>query len=514
MTTASPRFDLTTAIDYANGEPHLGHAFEKIGTDVIARYHRLRGFDVHFLTGMDEHGQKVAQAAAERGVTPQDFVDDIAARFREMWKVLDISYDQFIRTSDAAHKSGVRALIKRIHDASPDDFYEKTYEGWYCVGCELFKRENEIVDGKCILHPTRTLEWTQERNWFFRLTKYGPFLRRLLEERPTFLGPESRRNEILALIDQGLEDISITRSRLAWAIPFPLASSSGEVQGTWVWFDALPNYLTATGYPDKIWKERWPADLHVIGKDITRLHSVVWPAMLQAAEMPLPHRVWAHGFVQSGGERFSKSAGVKLQLSEAIGRFGADAFRYFLMREVPFDADGNFSWERFEDRYNADLANALGNLASRSLAMVEKYFGGVVPAAAHTSLDERDADEIAAYHSAMDGSRGYLLHEGLQAVWRSVANGNEYVDRQAPWKLAKDPAQHGVLAETMAALVRQIARQAVMLFPFMPQKSAELWGQLGGPGSPGDQRFDGLLSLDPSGWQVKKGAPLFPKEQA
>ncbi|MEO7966012.1 MAG: methionine--tRNA ligase, partial [Gemmatimonadaceae bacterium] len=304
------RFYLTTAIDYANGDPHLGHAFEKIGTDVIARYHRLAGRDVHFLTGMDEHGMKVAQTAAERGTTPQEFVDSIARRFQDMWKRLSISYDQFIRTSDAPHKAGVRALIKRIHDAAPDDFYEKTYEGWYCVGCELFKRESEIVDGKCVLHPTRTLEWTHERNWFFRLTKYEGFLKRLFAERPDFLAPESRRNEVLSLIAQGLEDISITRSRLAWAVPFPLATSDGVPKGTWVWFDALPNYLTATGYPEKGWRDRWPADLHVIGKDITRLHAVVWPAMLQAAEIPLPRRVWAHGFVQLGGERFSKSAGV------------------------------------------------------------------------------------------------------------------------------------------------------------------------------------------------------------
>ena len=273
----------------------------------------------------------------------------------------------------------MRALIERIHEVSPDDFYEKSYDGWYCVGCELFKRDNEIVDGKCVLHPTRELQWTEERNWFFRLTKYEGFLRERFAEQPDFLAPESRRNEILSLIDQGLEDISVTRSRLSWAIPFPIPTSDDVPQGTWVWFDALPNYLTATGFPESGWETRWPADLHVVGKDITRLHAVVWPAMLEAAKLPLARRVWAHGFVNLGGERFSKSAGVKLELSEAIERFGADAFRYFLMREVPFDADGNFSWERFEERYNADLANAWGNLASRTISMIEKYCDGVVP---------------------------------------------------------------------------------------------------------------------------------------
>jgi methionyl-tRNA synthetase len=507
-------FYITTAIDYANGEPHVGHAYEKIGADAIARYHRLGGDDVLFVTGLDEHGQKVAQAAADKGVSPQEFVDDMASRFEAMWQRLLVSYDTFWRTTDAQHKQGVRALIKRIHENNPDDFYEKSYEGWYCVGCELFKRDDEIVDGKCVLHPTRELQWTTERNWFFRLTKYAPFLKKLFAERPEFLEPETRRNEILSLLEQGLEDISITRARLTWAIPFPLKTSTGEEQGTWVWFDALPNYLTATGFPVSGYKDRWPAQLHVIGKDITRLHTVIWPAMLQAAEIALPERVWAHGFVLLGGERFSKSSGVRLDLVEASDRYGADALRYFLLREVPFDTDGTFSFERFDDRYNADLANSLGNLASRAISMVEKYCEGVVPKGEHVELDRADAADLAEYHKAMDGTNGYLLHEGLRRVFATATRGNEYVQASQPWALAKDPAKRAELETVLAALVRQLARHAIHLAPFMPTKSQEIWVQIGGQGEVKDQRFANVETLDVTGWRVAKGASLFPKPQS
>ena len=498
---------LTCAIDYANGDPHHGHAFEKIGADAIARYRRLRGDEVHFLVGMDEHGQKVAQEAASRGVDPQALVDDIAARFADMWRRLSISSDQFIRTTDAAHKAGVANLIERIFERSPDDFYEKAYSGWYCVGCESFKQDSEIVDGKCVLHPTRTLDWVEETNWFFRLSAYTDRLRELISG-DGFLRPRSRKNEMLALLDQGLEDISASRSRFTWGVPFPRPSSRGESQTTYVWFDALPNYLTATGFPGEGYERRWPADLHVIGKDITRFHAIIWPAMLMAAELPLPRQVWAHGFVLLGGERFSKSSGVTLDMNEAMSKYGPDALRYFLLREVPFDGDGNFSWERFDDRYNAELANAFGNLASRTISMVERYRDGVVPAAEAGDTDAADLEDLDDYHRAMDD---LLLHEALKAVWRTVTRANEFVDRSAPWKLAKDPAAAAQLDGVLASLIRRLARQAIALYPFMPGKAEELWASLGAPGAIADQRFADLGNVDVGGWKVLKGAGLFPR---
>jgi len=495
------KFYLTTAIDYANGDPHIGHAYEKIGADVVARHHRLNGDDVWFLIGMDEHGQKVAQAAAARGVSPQQQVDDIAARFEAMWKKLGISNDQFIRTTSPAHIAGVQTLIERIFEKSPNDFFEKSYSGHYCVGCESFKTDAEIENGHCVLHPTRTLEWVSETNWFFRLSAYRDKLLAHHEKHPEFCQPEHRRNEILALLRGGLEDISASRSRVEWGVPFPRPTSAGDQQSMYVWFDALPNYLTGTGFPNAGYEQRWPAQLHVIGKDITRFHCVIWPAMLMAAQLPLPERVWAHGFVNFAGEKLSKSAGVKLDVNEAIGKFGPEAFRYFLMREVPFDADGNFSYERFAERYNADLANGLGNLASRVLAMVEKYCGGVVP-----KLDEPEPEPD---DDSMDR---LLLHARLDFIFGRVSQANAMIAEFEPWKVAKDSARRDDLEYFLASMIRILAYVARDLNPFMPETAAKLWSQLGGPGNV-DAPAKGAPELDVSGWRVKKGDALFPKTE-
>ena len=503
------RFYLTTAIDYANGDPHIGHAYERFGADAIARYRRLRGDDVHFLIGMDEHGQKVQQVAEAEGITPQALADRISALFRRTWDRIGISYDQFIRTTEADHKKGVRALIERIYERNPDDFYEKEYEGLYCVGCELFKREAEIVDGRCAIHPTRVLEQKTERNWFFRLSKYAAFAREL-NSRPGFTLPEARRNEILALIDSGLEDISVTRARLQWGIPWPRPLSTGETQVTWVWFDALPNYLTATGFPEAGWESRWPAQLHIVGKDITRLHCVIWPCMLHAAGLPAPERVWGHGFALFKGEKVSKSSGVVFDLDEAIDRYGPDAFRYFLLREIPWDADGSYTWERFDERYTADLADAFGNLASRVLAMLGRYRGGVVPGAPATELDAAGGEAVTRYADAMDA---LLLHKGAAAAWELVTFANGYVERRAPWAQARAKDDAG-LDETLGSLARCLARLSILVSPFVPAAAARLWSALGlGDSLPAQGGWTALASPGTEGKQTSKIPPLFPKPE-
>ena len=505
------RFYLTTAIDYANGDPHLGHALEKIGADAICRFHRQLGDDVWFLIGMDEHGQKVAQTAEQAGMAPQAFVDRVAARFEAMWATLGISHDQFMRTSAPAHHAAVTDLLERIFAQSPEDFYERSYTGRYCVGCESFKQPADITEGRCALHPTRALQDVTERNWFFRLSAYAERLKAHLAAHPEFLQPAARRNEILALLDQGLEDVSASRARFAWGVPFPRPLSDGEIQTTYVWFDALPNYWTAQFFPGS--RAPWPASVHVVGKDITRFHTVIWPAMLMAAGLPLPEMVWAHGFISLGGERFSKSAGVKLELAEAIARFGPDAFRYYLLRDIPFDGDGAFSWERFEAVYTAELANGLGNLASRTTAMLEKYCDGVVPAGARDAADEADLADYAEARRALDGSRGFPVHEALEAIVRTVGRANQAIQDAKPWVLAKDPAQRPTLERVLASLTRQLARQAVYLAPFMPGKAEALWTALGGPGTAAGTSFAAADALDCTGWRVTKGEGLFPRPE-
>ena len=516
-------FYITTAIEYANGEPHLGHAFEKVGADAIARFRRLLGHDVRLLVGTDEHGQKVAQAAAVAGVTPRIQAERITAAFRRAWDELGISYTEFSRTTDPRHIAGVLTLIGRIRERDPDAFHERSYEGLYCVGCEGFKTEHNLDAGACPLHPTRPLERVAETNWFFRLSRYQRFLADFLRDHPTFVQPESRRNEVLAFVERGLEDVSITRANLDWGIRFPLAStgdSAGEThQVVYVWFDALPNYLTAVGYPESGWDAHWPAQCHVVGKDITRFHCALWPAILHAAGLPQPEQIWIHGFVSADGKRLSKSEGVWVDLRDAIDRFGPDALRYYLLREIPFDGDGDFSWERLDARYTADLANTLGNLVSRVSALVARHCPhGLVPSAParpdHVEEQELERREELGLREYVDAFTGNRPHRGLAAVWDVLADANGFVTRAAPWALAADPAQRATFERTLVLLIRLLARQTVLLSPALPGKAEEIWNTLGGPGSVHDQRIAGLRALDPTGWRVRKSAPLFPKPGA
>jgi methionyl-tRNA synthetase len=497
------KYYLTTAIDYSNGDPHLGHALEKIGADCIARYRRLRGDDVHFLMGMDEHSQSVIQAAADNGVEPIQWVDDMAARFVEFWGRLHCSHNDWIRTTEPRHVHAVQTLLSRIQERHPDDLFLGEYEGLYCVGCEEFKQPNQIEDDHCIEHPTLVLEATRETNHFFRLSAYGDRLLDLIQSSRFRVEPAIRRNEVLRLIESGLQDISISRSRFPWGIPFP-----GDADHTvYVWFDALINYLSATGFPEPGFDRLWPADLHIIGKGISRFHCVIWPAMLLAADLPLPEEVWAHGYVQWEGAKMSKTAGTAVSLDNAIERHGPDPLRYFLLREIGFEGDGNFTWERFDERYTADLADGLGNLASRVLAMLGKYRDGVVPDSAGTSLDETGRQAVGDYQERMDALD---LRGGAEAAWDLVAAANVYVAQTAPWALAKE-GKDEELDATLAALARSLYRLGVLVSPYMPEKAGELLEALGQPADPGPQAWNDLADTPMTGARTTKGAGLFPK---
>jgi len=497
-------FYITTAIDYVNGAPHVGHAYEKIATDVIARHMRQRGGDVFFLTGADEHGEPVADAAAAEGIAPQELADRNTARFKALLPVLEISNDFYIRTTDDEHERRVQEVMQRIHDNGYT--YKGLYEGWYCPRCADFKVENEILEGNlCPIHQI-ALTRESEENWFFKLSEFQTELEALYADHPSFVMPLARYNEALSFIQSGLQDVSLSRRHLKWGVTVPWDPD----HVFYVWFDALLNYYTALGYarPGADLTELfWPATFHIIGKDILKFHTVFWPAMLMAAGLPIPEHVFVHGFLLGAdGRKMSKSLGNVLDPFEVIDALGADALRFYLMREVQFGADGAVGPEAARARYEAELANEYGNLASRTVAMVRRYRDGVVPEVEVDPVLRGEFDRLV--DDIIDLMDGAEVTAALDLVWQRVRRCNRYVEERAPWQLAKDDAAAHELNVVLATLTEAVRVISVLLSPYLPDATAKLLDALGSP----------VLSLDGaafaprgSGALLEPLEPLFPR---
>lgn len=511
-------FYITTPIYYVNDVPHIGHAYTTIAADVLARFHRLLGDDVFFLTGTDEHGQKIEQEAKKNKETPLELANRVVEKFKEIWTVLNISYDDFIRTTEERHKKTVENIVNQI--IANGDVYLGKYEDWYCVSCETFFTETQLIDGRCPnVECRRSVQKLKEESYFFRMSKYEKRLLDHVDKHPEFIQPEVRRNEVISFVKEGLRDLSISRTTFDWGIPMPqTAKTATKKHVIYVWFEALMNYLTAISYgaDNKKFNPYWSNVTHLVGKDILRFHAVYWPAMLMSIGVPLPTRIFAHGWWTSEGEKISKSKGNVIDPLEMVSKFGLDAFRYFLLREIPFGVDGNFSRKAFITKTNSDLANDLGNLLSRATNMISKYCGGKVPPK-EASPEAPDRELIDLSQRVVSETKKYIdeiaFSKALSSIWTLVRSTNQYIEKSAPWKLAKEKKQKRV-EQTLYNTLESLRIAALLIYPFMPDSAERIWKDIG---VPSDIKIARDLNTQ-SGWgklppgaPVTVGSPLFPR---